>query len=240
MFHFPKRPGPRYDYLRRRQWNSEVPCYEDLVAWYRAEDCCWLDAKDGTLCSPGENIAVVSDLSQYGRDAVKYATGSPTFVIDSGFPAMQIPIQNGSMASTLITTASMTVAMTITVFRSLSTTWANYGAVFCAAGRQYLFGPIGGTGGFLFALFAIQRKNGTAMTPGDTLSPITSPMVFTAGLSAASTGRGGIGSDLYNIAGGAAESTAMCIYEILAFGSLLTTDQIVEIEAYLKDKYAIA
>jgi hypothetical protein len=227
MFYFPRRPINKTGFYRRRSFQDDIPRYEDVVLHYRADEC-YTDGLDFSVpCDVGQNIESTRDLSVYARHAIASGSTRYLYVLDSGFPAIQT---NGALLQTV---ASFQAAMQIVVFRSASPGWTGHGAVFgrLPDSRQYMFHSSGT--GFSTAPLSVQRQNGVAQTPGNALSNITAPMVFTAGHQAAA-----VVSQWY-IGRIAAFSNSLFIYEILAFSSILPVEDIAQIEAYLMDKYGI-
>lgn len=235
MFHFPKRPGPRYDYLRRRQWNSEIPNYENVVAWYRAEDCCFTGTDYATPCAPGEDIGAVRDLSAYGAHMTPTGTTRQRFLIDNGFPAIFTATTGPDGQRILKTSVVLAHAYQVVVFRSGGDVWSTYGSVLGRTNgnmRTYLFSQ-GGNGTWNNAPVT-HRKNGVAQAVGGTLSPLSIPMVFSVEVNTPYV------VDTLEL--GSSESyyiPSLYIYEALAYSSVPTTEQLTETEAYLMDKYAI-
>lgn len=239
MYGFPHRPGPRYAYMARRSWNNEVPYFEELQAWFRAEDSCFSDVSRTVPCSPGDDINSYADLSQYEHHAAPVSTRRMKFVIDSGFPAIQT-VATGTLSELIVRTAtSFASAFQIVVFRSANAGWNYDGCVFGrlsgANYRPYLFSNSGLA--WTDAPVSVQNRNGVSQTVGTALSSINVPMVLSFGTRSPGT------SSQWEIGGTSDPTTYMnqlYIYEILAYSAILTTDQIVEVEAYLMDKYGIA
>lgn len=236
MYGFPHRPGPRYAYMARRSWNNEVPYFEELQAWFRAEDSCFSDVSRTVPCSPGDDINSYADLSQYAHHAAPVSTRRMKFVTDSGFPAIQT-VATGTLGELIVrTAASFASAFQIVVFRAADVVWGYYGCVFGRLGspRPYLFHREGAI--WNDAPVSVQKQNGVSQTVGAVLSSINRPMVASFGVPPGASSQWEIGSQT----DGGVYMNQLYIYEILAYSAILATDQIIEVEAYLMDKYGIS
>ena len=241
MFYFPRRPIPRRDHYKRRSWEDSVP-YSDEFACHYSGDHVYADVDMLVPCNTSEQIIAAMDQSPYGRHAFRVGTTySHTLAIDNGFPAIHSTTSwiDGS-SRPLCTNDSFMMAMQIVVTRHPNPTWlVNSGWL----GRNYAFAygqtpQLTGSGtGWINANtspITVQRRNGAAMTIEAALGEINTPMVLVMGNQSPShVNQCLVGSASANY------GSIMYIYEAIAFSSIISTQMIEEIEAYLMDKYGI-
>lgn len=227
IYGFPELKVPRVQ--RKRFYNAELPYQDKFHVWFQAKHS-YTDNTMSELCDDEETIGFIPDLSGNNRHYY-YGAGLVRKITDNGFPA--IFVENGY----LITAESFSLPIQIVVFRSLYSTWSTYNVVFSQYGsytscRQYLF-RAGTAGGWHVAPATIQHRNGAVQGIGTSIAPINLPMVCVFGHRFVSTAAPWVSGWDHG-----SNSRDMIIYEIIG-ASFLSTDQLLEIQASLMDKYNI-
>lgn len=233
MYGLPRTPGTP----RRRAFNPNyAPRYNDLVAWYDAGVEAYADDAGTVLATPGDTVALLKDQSAYGRHMRQpTAAGRGGWGVDSGFPAISFFTEPYGMC--MQTTEGSTTGMSFAVFRSLASVWTRYGVVIGRVNTSlgsYRFNDQGVWLNWYNPAGRI-RKNGIPVAS----SFGTINQIWLLTIDHLQTGS----ASAHMLAGecsGNTQYTPMAIGEVLAYGSMLPIEDVVEIEAMLMQKYGIS
>lgn len=243
MYYFPRRPTISRSFQARRTWNAAFPGYENVLCHYIAGEGCWADTAMTSPSLPGEHIAAVSDLTDYGRHMVQVATASHILTVDSGFPAIYSNTSGNAQGAQLRTALAFACPYQIAVIRSPSSSWSYYGAALGAlehydhkaysfSGQTFAYWP-----GYQYPTGA--RKNGVEML-GSTMNPITAPFVIGIEVNEPGNVRcWELGSTTHTNDYSNTQFSYMFLYEVIGFSNRPDPDTLTEIETYLMDKYGI-